>query len=468
MLAERYALIHQRILRHPLFRPTNLSSITGRSRTSNVKHKLTPIECLLGGGGERGHGDSVLLLGILIQIEEGQFYLEDQSGQVPIAFQESVAIDGFFVTEHCILLVEGVFQDGVLFVDRLGHPLQESRELSLQSIRQQVSHPAYLSPKVSKDFDSSTFVVLSDVHIDQPRILQELEGLFAKYENYDSHRMPCFILMGNFTSPTAHLPQQDRLYSMQQTVGHERTVSAIEELVTTIEKFPKLARRAHFCLVPGPNDYRVLGSAHLQTLPLPPLDKVMKSSLSGVIMNKNVRHLHLCSNPCRIRWAGQEIVVFRYDLLHLMQQNQVLLQQNQPQPQHDDVENSLSMDLDDNHHRLPHCRLVKTILDQGHLLPVPNVPVYWNFDSALRLYPLPDALILGGDAPTKAFHEVYGGCHVIHPGSFFGAGSVSTAGTVGSCYAEFTPGIHRTVTDDDPEDSLTQNKMSVEFLQVGE
>lgn len=61
---------------------------------------------------------------------------------------------------------------------------------------------------------------------------------------------------------------------------------------------------------------------------------------------------------------------------------------------------------------------VQTILDQGHLCPLPLIscPIYWQYDHALRLYPLPDAVILGDE--VNAFYENYCGCDVINPGSF--------------------------------------------------
>lgn len=41
-------------------------------------------------------------------------------------------------------------------------------------------------------------------------------------------------------------------------------------------------------------------------------------------------------------------------------------------------------------------QLVKTLLDQGHLCPLPLSarPIHWEYDNALRIYPLPDVLVL--------------------------------------------------------------------------
>jgi DNA polymerase epsilon subunit 2 len=425
MLANRYALIHQRILRHELFRPTDL----GHSRSKAVlQHKLTPVESLLGKTSAQTTSSTLLLLGILIQIEEGQYYLEDPSGQVLLSFQDAVPVDGFFVTESCILLVEGTFQDEILYVQRMGHPLLETRETALKSIQQQVFHPSFaLKPNNALESESS-IVLLSDLHLDQPRVLQQLEGLLATYENYTPYRLPLFCLMGNFLSTDPALRSGNQHTSIRQ---------ALEELANLIGKFPNLARNAHFVIVPGPND----GAGHV--LPLPPLS-------APQTFKQKVSHVHWGSNPTRITWSGREMVVFRYDLLHLLQREQILLQDNNKATIDD-------MDEDALHRRQPHCRLVKTILDQGHLVPVQGVPVYWNYDHALSLYPLPDALVMSGDA-SAPYHEVYGGCDVIHPGSLVGQGS----------FAVYSPFVNDEDNDDDDSTDSHVPTNRVELCHLGE
>ena len=62
--------------------------------------------------------------------------------------------------------------------------------------------------------------------------------------------------------------------------------------------------------------------------------------------------------------------------------------------------------------------LVKTLLDQSHLCPLPLrvSPVYWKYDHALRLYPLPDVMVLAD------FYDQYLWCYeecvALNPGSF--------------------------------------------------
>eukprot|EP00977_Amphora_coffeiformis_P025037 scaffold18052_cov175-Amphora_coffeaeformis.AAC.1 len=188
MQTQRYALTHQRLLRHKLFRPSDLGHL---GTNDAVQYKLTPIESLLGRQQQQSH-KSLLLLGLLQQIEEGQYYLEDLTGQVPISFQHATVVEGFFVTEGNILLVEGSFQDGILYAQRVGHPLLEEREDSLSVIRQQVRHPAFYPKATASNYPShnpsdAPIVLLSDVSLDQPRVLQQLEALFASFENYSLH-----------------------------------------------------------------------------------------------------------------------------------------------------------------------------------------------------------------------------------------------------------------------------------------
>lgn len=56
-----------------------------------------------------------------------------------------------------------------------------------------------------------------------------------------------------------------------------------------------------------------------------------------------------------------------------------------------------------------------TVLQQAHLCPLPleAQAVYWQYDAALHLYPLPDALILADSAPM-ASHS-FASCQCMNP-----------------------------------------------------
>jgi DNA polymerase epsilon subunit 2 len=75
-----------------------------------------------------------------------------------------------------------------------------------------------------------------------------------------------------------------------------------------------------------------------------------------------------------------------------------------------------------NHNRPGNRRLfshiVQTVIHQSHLCPLPEVacPTYWEYDHVMRLYPIPDALILGDR--MEQMYENYLGCDVINSGPF--------------------------------------------------
>ena len=120
---NRFQLIQQRVLRNELFRPKNLH---------DRPMELTPVASLLGGK-KNGNAFS-LLLGVLVRTSETTFAIEDPTGQVALDFSHAKTSDGSVIVEHSILLVEGTFQDQTLFIHRLGQPVPESREESLESL----------------------------------------------------------------------------------------------------------------------------------------------------------------------------------------------------------------------------------------------------------------------------------------------------------------------------------------------
>ena len=62
--------------------------------------------------------------------------------------------------------------------------------------------------------------------------------------------------------------------------------------------------------------------------------------------------------------------------------------------------------------------LAKTLLSQGHLAPLPLhvMPVYWSHDHALRLYPIPDVIVVADK--YDAFSVTATDSLIFNPGSF--------------------------------------------------
>lgn len=90
----------------------------------------------------------------------------------------------------------------------------------------------------------ATFIVLSDVHLDDPQVMKHLDLLFQGLESV----MPSlFILMGDFMS-TSMGGGGTGSYTLQDLKEY------LDELGNLILKYPELAQFSKFVLVPGPND----------------------------------------------------------------------------------------------------------------------------------------------------------------------------------------------------------------------
>ena len=116
MYRDRFRLIKQRLLRHPFFRATNSEGKTIR---------LPPIKTRLGQEGEK-----FVFFGMLSQLKEGSWYLEDLDDRVELDLSETELKMGLF-TETCFVLVDGLYtDDGRFKVTQIAMPPCEERGLS--------------------------------------------------------------------------------------------------------------------------------------------------------------------------------------------------------------------------------------------------------------------------------------------------------------------------------------------------
>jgi hypothetical protein len=217
--------------------------------------------------------------------------------------------------------------------------------------------------------------------------------------------------------------------------------SMLEELIGTIGKFTYLSKYGHFIIVPGPNDIAMTTVQNHHILPLPSFPKSMIHGLQKNVGGGNVvANLHFTSNPCRIRFThshychdhqhddhtitttNKEMVIFRYDLLQLFQQHQIRLRAPCLVSSQQDATTTMPVDGEKNEDIIPnavsvssslsHNRrlLYKTILDQGCLIPISNVPTYWSYSHYLSLYPLPSCLVLADGSISHHPTTTNGGC----------------------------------------------------------
>lgn len=81
-----------------------------------------------------------------------------------------------------------------------------------------------------------------------------------------------------------------------------------DSLADLIASYPSMARSTHFVFVPGPLDITVNS-----VLPYRPILSTFVTKLKA-----RLPKVHFASNPCRIKFFNQEIVIFREDLMSKM------------------------------------------------------------------------------------------------------------------------------------------------------
>ncbi|KAJ3512535.1 hypothetical protein NLJ89_g3461 [Agrocybe chaxingu] len=298
--------------------------------------------------------------------------------------------DGLF-SEGCFALVEGEYtEEATLEIIAIGQPPCETRATA----RSIYGHIDFLGAGATSLLEDSQFEIqireelpelhfffLSDVWLDHP---QTLSGIQKMFDNcIENEFIPKVIVMcGNFTSKSiAHGNGRDV----------QRYQDNFDSLADLIAAYPLITRSTHFVFVPGPLDITVNS-----TFPRRPL----LSTLTGRLKSK-VPKVHFATNPCRIKFFNQEIVIFREDLMARMLRNVVGVK---PDVKSEDLKRFL----------------VQSILDQSHLSPLTNniQPVLSDHDHSLRLYPLPTALVLADK--YDSYKVTYTGCHVFNPGRFIG------------------------------------------------
>ncbi|PBL02412.1 epsilon DNA polymerase [Armillaria gallica] len=378
---DRLHIIKQCVLRNEHFAPSTLPS-GDHDRLVTLKS----TKQLLGRAGER-----FLILGMLTHSKEGKLCIEDADGSVELDFSKLDEPGEGLFTEGCFALVEGEYtEDATLEIIAIGQPPCEPREMA-RSIYGHIDfmgkgatsllEDGQFAIRIRDELPDLHFFFLSDVWLDHPQTLPGLQKMFDNcIEN--SFIPKVIVLCGNFSS---------------QSISHgnsrdiQRYQDNFDALADLIASYPSMTRTTHFVFVPGPRD--ITGNS---VLPRRPLVSSFVSRLKSKIPK-----VHFATNPCRIKFFNQEIVIFREDCMSKMLRNVVGVK---PDARSDDLKRFL----------------VQSILDQGHLSPLINnvQPILSDFDHSLRLYPLPTALILADK--YDRYKVTYTGCHVFNPGSFVG------------------------------------------------
>eukprot|EP00249_Psilotum_nudum_P007247 c20426_g1_i1 orf=272-1837(+) len=378
---DRLQLLQQRLVRDKHFAKPSFNIEGTRAGSCEI----TPLQSLIGCAGRRW------VMGVISQLEDGHFYLEDLTDSIPIDLSQAKITTGFFV-ENTIIVAEGELQPaGIFQVYTCGFPPLENRSVSLAATAgtdffgggvltaEETLQLGQLEKKAINDM----FVILSDVWLDHSETFEKLQTILDGYEMVEM--VPSlFVFLGNFCSRPCNIASHN----------FSELRSYFNKLGSMIASHPRIKEGSKLVFIPGPEDP---GPANI--LPRPALPKFFT--------NEVIKHLPnaiFSSNPCRIRYYTQEIVLFRQDILYRMRRSCVI------PPSKEETED-------------PFEHLVATVTHQSHLCPLPltTQPIIWNYDHTLRLYPTPHTIVLADCSEQKVFK--YSGTTCFNPGSFANDGT---------------------------------------------
>jgi len=371
---NRYTVILQRTQRHDLF-----SAPVPGSVAPTANYTLQTVEQVLG---QQGDCVNTIVLAMLVQIKEGKYYLEDPTAHMLCDLSKAKFHVGMF-TEYTFCLAEGLYDDvkGVYVVTGVGLPPPEPAKVTRNYFgsvnffggpSQTCVSSVTLLSEIEQEKHDAMFVMVSDVWLDQPHVLDKLKTMFTGYSKAPPF---AFIFLGNFSSGYSDLSTANKVKD------------GFKALSDILSLFPAICQDSHFLFIPGPQDP---GPANI--LPRPPLPASLTEPVT-----KRLAHAHMCSNPVRVQYCSQEWVLFRENIINKMCRHCIKFP-------------SRTEEL--------HVHLAKTLLSQGHLAPLPLhvMPVYWTHDHALRLYPIPDLILIADK--YDAFSVTATDSIILNPGSF--------------------------------------------------
>ena len=463
MRIHRYQLIKQKVDRH---------------REQRRLSPLTTIDRLL--GATTSTGSERTLLGMLRSNPSLRcLELEDPTGSVPLRIDLSSSSTLFSSNTATTVDTNGLYMEGSMVLVS-GHQEESEHMVAsmddssgtvfrctsielppLENTNETKSHlpPSPYMSDFSNGFRKPSLKTpvpiysLSNLSLDEEECLDRVGDVIDRmiYETSGSQDKEneagigaILVLFGNFCTESLS------------------TSNALDELARLLQD-KDIPSKHSILLIPGPND---VGSN--ACWPLPAFTKKnTPSSLHPLLADGQTRNkasesgnVQLCTNPCRLEFSdGRQVLLMRKNLIQESLQHQVL---GDARSLEGDLPPLASRVF---YHTLSQCHLSPSSSSQ-QAAATSCSPIYWNYDYAMSLYPLPDLMILGLDAEYLEDGAHYGraGCRIVSPISNPSRNewqcSVTTMGRKDKIYVEFDN------ADDDDEDEAEMEEADDEIMET--
>ena len=388
---RRFNIVKQRILKQL------------RTETSEKisKINLTSIKSMKG---INSPNQERYVFGLITEMSEGTFSLEDPEEFITLDFSSLKESPTDFVMEGGLFLVKGICLGNRFAVQSISSVPCEKRKETMSMLTHpditeatNFAEPFHELKQMELQAKNARFVIISEVWLDQPQILERLKTLFDGF-NAQGSLPELFILIGPFSSN----PPKDgpRAWSHYQDL--------FDGFAEFIERI-KNVRQCRFVFVPAGNDPGFVDSILPRpAIPEPIFDAWKRAKFDFVAT----------SNPCRIVYFSQEIVIFKNEITQQMRTkylNSQLIEKKK------EIEDDLDFELTQSQKEpklTDYQKSLKSCLDQSTLSPfsLSNQTVLWDSDHILSLYPIPDVLIVA--ERQNGYEFAYEECKCANPGSF--------------------------------------------------
>lgn len=474
--------------------PTFLGRLIGTGKRDTNTQAITMIKSLLG-----REGQGFILFGLISKGANGRFWLQDSSGTIELDIEShAIPAQGSYYAPGSLVICDGIYSREKFIVTTIGTPTSEFRRVARNAYGY-LDFLGMYSPENSKstgpirvdrlldkklvdheraNLTSHRFIILGcDIFLDKMATIDALQKVLTRIQaeiQIDSLTPVCIVFPGSFVSSPFQPNGSSSLYK-----------DCFDALAVVLKDFPSLISSAEFnvtfLFVPGDNDpwASTFSSGASPAWPAKPIPPIFTNRL-----RRAVPGAEFATNPTRVGYMSQEILVVRDDLGARFRRNQIIFPelerrkagiydeeeaaeeedfdkmvmeelegknneknndssddegletvmhdltfdekaarqaarskrvQNMLSGPNRPVQEQLHVDPDVAEAR----KIVKTILDQGHLSPFPLSvrPVSWDLDYTLSLSPAPSVLVLA-DPSSPPFKVTYQGCHVLNPGAF--------------------------------------------------
>lgn len=345
--------------------------------------------------------------GQITEMSEGTFFLEDPEDFIQLDFSGLADTPRDFVMEGGLFLLRGICSGPKFLVKSITAAPCEKRQDTLSMLTHpdiseatNFAEPLHELKQMEEHAKNARFVIISEVWLDQPQVLERLKILFDGF-NAQGRLPEFFILIGPFSSN----PPKDgpRAWSHYQDL--------FDGFAEFIERI-KNVRQCRFVFVPAANDPGCVDALLPRpSIPEPIFDAWKRAKFDFVA----------ASNPCRIVYFTQEIVIFRHEITQQMRSkslNAQLIVNIGKSAEEQDYETQIQLSQDNAMQMADHQKALKSCLDQSTLSPfsLASQTVLWDSDHSLSLYPIPDALITA--ERQNCYEFAYEDCKCANPGSF--------------------------------------------------